>query len=290
MYTGHKVINVHDELKGISFPVLVHYPTDEVSKHRAFGPYEMEVSVDAEPTKGTFPLVIISHGNSGSYLLYRTISNYLAQQGFIVACIEHYGNNRKNNELSESTENLTLRPRHVSLTIDAVLEHELFMSSTEEDAIAMIGHSFGGYTALAVAGGTPWTVTREKVKVAHDDRIRTIVLMAPAAGYFMPPSALSSVSVPILLYTGEHDHITPRKWTSDVIVGGVPDPSKVTHIEVANAGHFSFLSPFPAALAHASFVPSVDPDGFDRVAFHHRLRIEIYSFLVTIFDTNEKRK
>ncbi|KUO74322.1 MAG: hypothetical protein APF81_02830 [Desulfosporosinus sp. BRH_c37] len=70
---------------------------------------------------------MISHGNGGSHLLYRTISTHLANNGFIVAMVEHYGNNRNNNELENTEENLILRPKHLSLTIDKLLWNLLCM-------------------------------------------------------------------------------------------------------------------------------------------------------------------
>jgi predicted dienelactone hydrolase len=47
-----------------------------------------------------------------------------------------------------------------------------------------IGHS-GGYTALALAGGKPWLPARQQIKV-HDPRIKALILMAPAAAYYLP--------------------------------------------------------------------------------------------------------
>ncbi|MCB1692668.1 MAG: hypothetical protein KDI19_07870, partial [Pseudomonadales bacterium] len=59
----------------------------------------------------------------------------------------------------------------------------------------------------------------------------------------------------------------------------VRDPSRVTLRIVQGAGHFSFLSPFPAHMAGADFPPSTDPPGFDREAFHKTLPPKIEAFL-----------
>lgn len=74
-------------------------------------------------------------------MLYRTISMYLAEQGFVVAMLEHFGNNRNNNTLENTIENLKNRPRHVSLTIDAVLFETRFDEHILFEKIAVIGHS-----------------------------------------------------------------------------------------------------------------------------------------------------
>ncbi len=275
VYVGSTGLQIKDELKGISFPVLVHYPTFDPSRKTTFGPYTMDVSPNAAITTGQFPLIVISHGNGGSHLLYRTISTYLAKRGYVVAVPEHYGNNRNNNELENTVENLMVRPKHVSLTIDHLLSNEILGKHILADNIAVIGHSMGGYTALALAGGVPYTKEGQKVEVSPDTRVKAIVLLAPGTGWFM--NNLYNVTVPILMLTAEHDLVTPD-WNAEIVLKYVPDPSKVIFRKVKNAGHFSFLSPFPMTMRSLGFLPSTDPEGFDREQFHEQLPVEILVF------------
>jgi len=225
---------------------------------------------------GQFPLIIISHGNGGSHLLYRTISTHLAKNGYIVAMLEHYGNNRNNNSLENTTENLVTRPRHVSLTIDFLLADNWFNKNIAQNKIGVIGHSMGGYTALALAGGVPRTKEGVVVEVVSDFRIKAIVLLAPGTGWFK--HSLDKVTIPILMFTAEHDPITP-KWNAEIVLNYVPDKSQVVLNEVENAGHFSFLSPFPPTMKNPNFLPSTDPVGFDRENFHSQLPTDILDFL-----------
>jgi predicted dienelactone hydrolase len=279
IFAGSRQLQVTDEEKNISFPVLIQYPTLSPSVPTSFGPYTMDVSIDAPVQEGQFPLVIISHGNSGSPFAYRTISMLLANHGYIVALPEHYGNNRNNNELEKSIENLQYRPRHVSLVIDYLLSGNIFGENISSRNIAVAGHSFGGYTALAAAGGEPRTQTGEKISVQKDDRISALVLMAPAAAYFLADHSLDNVTVPIFLLVAEHDQFTPKEWTTDVIEKRIPDSSKLVIKTIAGAGHFSFISPFPPAIKNPGFLPSTDPEGFDREEFHTKLPWEILAFL-----------
>ncbi|MFW2488758.1 alpha/beta hydrolase family protein [Clostridium chromiireducens] len=275
-YVGSKEIQIRDESKDINFNVLVQYPTNEPSMPTAFGPYTMDVCINAKLLDGEFPLVIISHGNGGSHLLYRTISTYLAKNGYIVAMVAHYGNNRNNNKLENTEENLILRPKHISLTIDKLLSDSFFSNHIIKEKIAVIGHSMGGYTALALAGGVPRTREGKIINTTPDQRVKVVVLLAPGAGWFL--NGLDNVTIPILMLTAEHDPITPA-WNAEFVLKSIPDKSLVTFRQIENAGHFSFLSPFPESMKSAKFLPSTDPEGFDREEFHAELPKEILTYL-----------
>jgi hypothetical protein len=80
------------------------------------------------------------------------------------------------------------------------------------------------------------------------------------------------------MLTGERDESTPP-WHAEIVKQGVPDVAAVDHRVVANAGHYSFLSPFPEELSRPTFPPSQDPAGFDRVRFHEEMNAEVTAFL-----------
>ena len=278
MFSGVRQMQVKDESNGLSFPVLVQYPTEAASSPVMFGPYSFDVSPDAPVSKGRFPLVIISHGNSGSHLLYRTISTHLARNGYIVAMLEHSGNNRTNNELAETDKNLTFRTRHIRLTLDAVSHDPWFQSSIQPDNAAIIGHSIGGTTALAVAGGIPWSRNRQKIEVESDSRVKALVLLAPATDFYLASDSLRDVKVPILMFFGSKDYLALH-CQPEVVLNGVAERTQVTSRIVENAGHFSFISPFPPQMKNPGFPPSNDPDGFDREKFHEKLPGELLQYL-----------
>lgn len=276
MYAGSRQIRVEDEAKGLSFPVLVLYPTEVPSAPTMYGPYTFDVSPDAPVAEGRFSLVVVSHGNGGSHLLYRTITVHLARNGYVVAHLEHPGNNRNDNSLEGTYENLVRRPRHVRLTIDAISQE--LAGHVQPENVAVMGHSMGGYAALAIAGGIPWSKTGERVEVTPDPRVRALVLLAPGTAFFYPEDSLRDVRIPILMLTAEHDPVTPR-WQAELLLDRVPDRGQVTWKEIENAGHFSVLSPFPPHMRNPGFLPSTDPAGFDREKLHEWLPGEILDFL-----------
>ncbi|WP_437573215.1 alpha/beta hydrolase family protein [Sorangium sp. So ce887] len=277
-FVGSRSLVVRDETKDLSFPVLLMYPTRVPAQVVAMGPYSLEIAPNAPVDGGPLRLVVLSHGSGSSPLVYRTIASHLARSGYVVAMPEHPGDNRNDRSLSETVENLRDRPRHVRLTVDAACSDAEIGPHLRGDDIAVIGHSMGGYTALAVAGGKPWAGPGQRVEVTKDPRVKALVLMAPATGWFGLNDSLQDVTVPILLIVAEHDRMTPR-WQGQLVLDLIPDRAQVTLKIVENAGHFSFLSPFPPQMRTPGFLPASDPAGFDREAFHREFPQDVREFL-----------
>ena len=283
---GCRTASATDDVQGASVPLWFLYPTRATAQTRRFGPYPLDVATDAPVEGDHLPLAVISHGNGGSPWVYRDLAAHLARAGFVVALIEHPGNNRRDDRLSGTAANLANRPRHVRLSIDAAFADAALGTRLSPDGVALIGHSMGGYTAVAVAGGRPTSMPHEspddlarRVDVTPDPRVRAVVLFAPALVWFCAEDdALSDVDVPVLLFTAGDDELAPG-LNSEVVLRGVRDPQRVEHRVVEGAGHYAFLSPFPAAMCDPSFAPSQDPPGFDRAAFHRVMNAEVVTFL-----------
>ena len=281
---GSKTITIQDEINNINFHSWLLYPSIDNSQNIKVGPYSINACPDGKLAKGKFPLVVISHGGGGSHLLYRIVAQHLAENGYIVAMPEHHGNNRNDNTLEGKNINLTLRTKHILLVIDTLFSDPDLMSSIDSQQIYMIGHSMGGCTALAIAGAVPWSMEREQIEVTHDKRVKALVLFAPAVAWFKHPDSFNHVNLPIVVFSAEHDTLTPY-WQADLIKQKVKNPT-VTIKTVQNAGHLSFLAPFPESMRSNNFPPSQDPDGFDRETFHDSLKVEVLDF----FDKQLKNK
>jgi predicted dienelactone hydrolase len=277
MPSGLRELTVLDATRGLSFPAIVQYPTAASGDPTVIGPYAIPSTRDAPLAEGQFPLVLLSHGSGGWHLLYRSISTHLANNGYVVVAPEHPGNNRRDNMLVGTDENSIRRPYHASLTLDAVLADSEFRGHIAEHAIGGIGHSIGAYTMLALAGGEPWSKEALQLSVHRDPRVRAAVLMAPATAWYQPPDALRHVHIPLMLIAGEKDHFTPL-WHSELVRDGVPDRARAELRVIANAGHYSFLTPFPASMRSPTFPPSTDPEGFDRDQFHTELPEMVLAF------------
>lgn len=161
--------------------------------------------------------------------------------------------------------------------MDRAFSSDVFGPSLKADTAAIIGHALGGYTALATAGGHPtafpWETEDQQsrpVVVKRDDRVRAVVLLAPAAAWYLSRDSPRDVRIPVLMLTGEKDEIceVPGQKTlpdgrqifmpeghSAIIKRGIPDKSPVTHRVVGNAGHFSFITPYREAMINPAFPP-----------------------------------
>lgn len=284
-YAGLRKVEISDNALSISFPMWIMYPTGTAEQTIQLGPYPTELASDAEVLEGTFPLVLISHGTGSTPFAYRMLAQHLARNGFIVGLPEHPFNNRNDNSLEGTMQNLANRPRHIRMAIDWFFENEGFAEKVIPNDVSVIGHSLGGYTALAAAGGDPTSFPHEspdgqsqRIEVTPDPRIQSLVLLAPASVWFQSEEALRMINIPILILDAEKDPFTPA-FHAQIIMNGVADRDKVQYRTVQNAGHFSFLSPFPASMVSPSFPPSQDPPGFDRIQFQEELYAEITRFL-----------
>ncbi|MBP2114775.1 alpha/beta hydrolase family protein [Paenibacillus silagei] len=286
-YAGCCEVQITDNSLRVTYPMIVMYPTDVPEQADRLGQYPLEVARDAAPREGKFRLVLMSHGTGGSPFVYGSLARHLARSGFIVGLPEHPHNNRNDNSWEGTVPNLTYRPRHLRMAADWFFEDERFKGLIRPGSFSVIGHSMGGYTALAAAGGIPTSFPNEspngkqqQINVPLDSRIQSLILLAPASVWFRNEGALSGVRLPILMLDAERDPYTPP-FHAQIILNGVAEPRMIHYRTVENAGHFSFLSPFPAAMISPAFPPSQDPPGFDRVQFHEALKTEVVQFLLT---------
>ncbi|MCA2988542.1 MAG: alpha/beta hydrolase [Gemmatimonas sp.] len=270
---------------GRALPLMALYPTDTPAQPQPFGPYTMEVAVNAPVCAGRHPVVLISHGNNGSPLTHRDTATHLARHGFVVLLPEHVGNSRSDTSLDGTIERLRVRPQQVHDAFEALQLDAELGEHADPHRRAIVGHSVGAYTALSAAGGEPVNTrfdtpleAPERLVVTRTPGVRALVLLAPAAGWFMPPASLHQVAVPVLLVRGEADTVAPA-FHAAIIREALAPHAPLQELVVPGAGHFSFQTPFPPALASPAFAPAHDPPGFDRAAYHPQLNAQIGAFL-----------
>lgn len=174
------------------------------------GPGEAPVFADPEQR---YPLIILAHGASAHGVYDVRHAHDLASHGYIVAVI-NYGDDRTGYPGQLNPHVSYLRPLITKAVLDSLLESETFAAHIDTDNIGISGHSFGGFTALALLGG-PFEGNTETVR---DPRIKAAVIAAPWVGgnydgsdffAFGPAnSGLSRVSTPVICFFGTQDELT----------------------------------------------------------------------------------
>jgi len=219
---------VSDEtLEVISY---VTYPTEPRSKpapydfpyHSSnYGAFEHMLAPQEKPElargQEKFPLVILSHGSSAHGIYDIEHANGIARYGYIVAVIT-YGEDRFQRMLGSNDYLQFLRPLMTRSVIDSLLASEEFGPFIDRENIAISGFSFGGFTALATAGGK----VNDNAKTLHHPLISAAVITAPWTGgvyggfthYAFGPDnrGLSMIDVPVIALFGSHDEVTPADF------------------------------------------------------------------------------
>lgn len=164
-----------------------------------------------------YPLIIVAHGSEAHGIYDVTRAQSLASHGYIVAVI-FYGDDRTVDPESQNRHLQFLRPLLTKAVLDSIIESETFGAHIDTDNIGIAGYSFGGFTALAMAGG-PFDGNTATVS---DKRIKAGVIAAPWVGgnydgsdffAFGPDnSELSRVTAPMLCLYGTKDENTKASF------------------------------------------------------------------------------
>lgn len=111
-------------------------------------------------------------------------------------------------------------------------------------SITGVGHSLGTVILLMHAGATAWTKARESVVFDGRQRLNQLVLLAPPADFFRAPSALASVNLPVQIWAGEKDSVTPLSEALFLNAALAHHTQTELHV-VKDAGHFTFMNTLP---------------------------------------------
>ena len=298
----------------------LYYPTADVARAIPMGPFPQTVAINGAPAPAVKGLIVISHGTASTELGFATLAQALARHGYLVASVEHVGDTWQDQSMRATPGRyFAERPRQVSRVIDTVLADPQWSSRIGQGAdgrplIGAIGHSAGGYTVLALAGGKPvlsrlrahcetdaaqdpvlcnlshgigsasaqagGAADAQEEPVQADPRVRAVMALAPMGAAFSP-SSLAAITVPVAIYAGEKDtFLVPRFHASWVMQN--MNGTRTTLQLVPNAGHYAFMDTPTMNLPSPDGNVAADPAGFDRAAFLDRLAQESVAF----FDKN----
>ena len=195
---------------------------------------------DVAHAPGTFPVVLFSHGNGGIRFQSFFFAAHLASHGFVVATPDHHGNTFVDTLLGIVDPNSAVnRPLDLSFLIDQLTAFtaepgNFFEGAIDPARVGVSGHSFGGYTAFAIAGG-PFALG-----TFTDARVKAILPQAPAANVF-PDAFFATIGVPTMIVGGSLDETVPFAEHQERPFELLPSGATVVALaELIDAGHFTF--------------------------------------------------
>jgi predicted dienelactone hydrolase len=216
---GHTQMNVVDpDREDRTLPTEIWYPADPGSAvgaptfYSLLGPMGLTSAVavdDIPPTESMFrPLIIFSHGSGGFAIQSIVLMETLASHGFFVAAPNHVGNTQFD-EMNGTSDPFDViarnRPQDASVVIDALLERSFtpgdsFFTKIRPFWIGAAGHSFGGFTVLALASGYE--------DIPADSRVTAILPISGAAN-ILSDEELQAIDIPTLFLGGTEDDAVP---------------------------------------------------------------------------------
>ena len=238
------------------------------SRHRSF---YVHLYQPQKWRKGKTPVVVVSHGLGSRPEDFSKLGEQLASYGYLVAIPQHPGSDYKqfqamlmgySNKLYETKEFIN-RPLDISYVLDELerLNEKQFEGKLDLDKVGVLGHSFGGYTALALAGATwdfeniksycdrdVWEVNlsmllqcdvlnlpKEKEYSFRDKRVQAIGIMNPVNSVIFGSKGLSKVKIPVIIGAGTNDPATPAIIEQVRTLAWVNTPDKYFFLMVGQA-------------------------------------------------------
>jgi predicted dienelactone hydrolase len=213
--------------------------------------------------------VVLSHGMFGNANNQAWLAQALAEKGYIVAAVNHPGTSTFNKD-PDQRRMLWERPKDISRVIDYVLGGAEIGAQVMPDHIFMAGHSLGGFTAVALAGGqydgtqfdgfcathpgelvcgifSDWTVAKSpEDRTAmqgdlSDPRIAGFAVFDLGGTQSFSRSSLAAIARPMLVIGApDNSHALNLDIESRALVAALPK-ANTTYLEPASLAHFDFL-------------------------------------------------
>lgn len=278
---------------------LAFYPAQGSAHGIRIDGYPVEVADEAPVALGQFPLLVLSHGNTGSPLALHYLATGLARQGFVVVAVVHPGDNARDPSRLGTLSNLYGRPLQVSAAITAARDDALLGPYLNDGKVGVIGYSAGGETALILSGAQPdldrlrqyclerptdadackthgvLIADRSELAPKADARVGAVMLMAPLSLMF-GRHALASVRVPALIYSGDNDQLLAVDRNAEALARKLPVTPDYRLL--AGAGHFVFMARCDEEQWARMTALCKDAEGVDRRHIHHSLQRDTAAF------------
>lgn len=258
-YQVKKVVwNLVDQSRNRTFYMDVYLPSSNTS----------------QDDRASIPVIVFSHGLSSRPEDYEEGLRHLASYGFLIAAPQHPGSDTI--WLKEMLQGLHRniyhvnefidRPKDISFVIDELARRNLleFKGRLDLNNVGVAGHSFGGYTALAIAGAT---IDFENLKqecereygaldvalllqcgalelpklpyVLRDQRVKAAFAANPVNRAIFAPKGIGKIAIPVAIASGSYDPAAPAAMEQAASFTWLTTPSKYW-LMVEGQAHVNF--------------------------------------------------
>lgn len=233
--------------------------------------------------RSSVPVIVISHGIGTDSNNFRYLANHLAANGFAVVVPNHPGSDTKqvqslmNGSASEvaQPEEFINRPLDVKFVLNELEKLNKTDSRLNNvldlQRIGVFGQSFGGYTALALAGAKinlekiqqncnqkalkqTWNMSlllqcrmqelqqNKPVKQynLYDERVKAVIAVNPITSIIFGETGLSEIKTPVMMVASSEDTVAPALYEQILPFSWISNPQKYL-VQMEGATHFSAI-------------------------------------------------
>ena len=227
------------------------------------------------PNRQNAPTVLISHGLGESRQSFAYLAQHLASYGFGVILPEHPGSDAQKLQRVLAgqepeyivPEELVNRPLDVTFALNTLAAQPAFAQALNLKQVAVLGHSYGGYTALAVAGARLNMANLTQVCTDalqgvslnlslllqcpgrrlpnppvqfRDERVVAVMAVNPVGSALFGATGLAQVKIPTFFVTATQDVAAPSLYEQIMPFTWLGSSQRYLAI-MEGASHFSIL-------------------------------------------------
>ena len=223
--------------------------------------------------EGNIPVVIISHGLSSKPESFAQKAKHLASYGFFVVLPQHIGSDLNYSQRfkegyhrdTSALNEFINRPLDITYLLDELERRNQseFDGKLNLENVGMFGHSYGGYTALAIAGANPspnfnqlqqdCEIEAKSLDTAlllecralklnptetynfRNRRIKAVIASNPVNASIFGEEGMSKINIPIIIGAGSYDPATPFVFEQVPSFTWLKAPERYLYLEQGEA-------------------------------------------------------
>jgi len=304
---GTRTLTIFDDSRQRQLPSEVWFLARDSSSVESFSPLPpiqaLQIAREADPRDAAskHPLIVMSHGNWGTRYSQGWLAERLVRDGYIVVSVTHPGT-AANDQTSAGLYRLWDRSADVSFVLDQILRSPVWSPLIDERRIGFVGHSFGGWAGVSLAGGrfdperqrafclanqidfycrgvaeqeVSTFDSADAARSYRDRRFNAFYIMGSGPAQGFDSQSLQAINTPMLVDSALRDEILDVEANSRVFAQLIPSAREIRR----DAGHFVYVPECRIVLG-ALLAPQIcaDPPGVDRESAHDAISASVADF------------